>query len=81
MAIQRVLTDFGMGTRLRRQDDTQAALRAKQRAPLQHSMHTAEFFGFQKEAMLILETGETAVVATAGVAAFCPIQQGKRTRC
>ena len=81
MAIQRVLTDFGMGTRLRRQDDTQAALRAKQHAPWQHSILTAEFFGFQKEAMPILETGETAVGATAGVAAFWPIQHGKRTRC
>ena len=49
----RVLTEFGMGTSLRRQDYTQAARRALQDALWHNSINMAELFGFPKEAMII----------------------------
>lgn len=49
----RVLTEFGMGTSLRRQDYTQAAHRALQDALWHNSINMAELFGFSKEAMII----------------------------
>ncbi|MEJ6396912.1 Lin0512 family protein [Yoonia sp. 208BN28-4] len=49
----RVLTEFGMGTSLRRQDYTQAAKRALQDALWHNSINMAELYGFPKEAMLI----------------------------
>ena len=53
MAKHRVLTEFGMGTSLRRQDYTQAARRGLQDALWHNSINMAELFGFPKEAMLI----------------------------
>ena len=53
MAKHRVLTEFGMGTSLRRQDYTQAARRALQDALWHNSINMAELFGFPKEAMQI----------------------------
>ncbi len=53
MPKHRVLTEFGMGTSLRRQDYTQAAKRALQDALWHNSINMAELFGFPKEAMLI----------------------------
>jgi uncharacterized protein (TIGR02058 family) len=53
MPKHRVLTEFGMGTSLRRQDYTQAAKRALQDALWHNSINMAELFGFEKEAMLI----------------------------
>ncbi len=53
MAKHRVLTEFGMGTSLRRQDYTQAARRGLQDALWHNSINMAELFGFEKEAMLI----------------------------
>ena len=53
MPIHRVLTEFGMGTSLRRQDYTQAARRGLQDALWHNSINMAELFGFPKEAMLI----------------------------
>ena len=49
----RVLTEFGMGTSLRRQDYTEAARRALQDALWHNSINMAELFGFDKAAMLI----------------------------
>jgi len=49
----RVLTEFGMGTSLRRQDYTQAAKRAVQDALWHNSVNMAELFGFAKEAMIV----------------------------
>ncbi|WP_294608630.1 Lin0512 family protein [Roseovarius sp.] len=49
----RVLTEFGMGTSLRRQDYTQAAKRALQDALWHNSINMAELFGFPKEAMIV----------------------------
>ncbi|PUB15407.1 Lin0512 family protein [Yoonia sediminilitoris] len=53
MPKHRVLTEFGMGTSLRRQDYTQAARRGLQDALWHNSINMAELFGFSKEAMLI----------------------------
>ncbi|WP_106745311.1 Lin0512 family protein [Yoonia maritima] len=53
MSKHRVLTEFGMGTSLRRQDYTQAARRGLQDALWHNSINMAELFGFPKEAMLI----------------------------
>jgi len=53
MPKHRVLTEFGMGTSLRRGDYTQAAKRALQDALWHNSINMAELFGFPKEAMLI----------------------------
>ncbi|MFT6912104.1 MAG: hypothetical protein ACJAQW_000701 [Paracoccaceae bacterium] len=58
MAQKRLLTEFGMGTSLRRQDYTQAARRAVEDALWHNSINLAELFGFPKEAMQItLEIG------------------------
>lgn len=49
----RLLTEFGMGTSLRRGDYTQAAKRAVQDALWHNSINLAELFGFDKVAMRI----------------------------
>lgn len=49
----RVLVEFGMGTSLRREDYTEAALRAIKDALWHNSVNMVELFGFPKEAMII----------------------------
>ncbi|MEO1423853.1 MAG: Lin0512 family protein [Pseudomonadota bacterium] len=49
----RLLTEFGMGTSLRRGDYTQAATRAIEDALWHNSINLAELFGFPKEAMIL----------------------------
>lgn len=51
--MQRVLTEFGMGTSLRRADYTQAARRAIMDALWHNSINMAELFDFPKEAMIL----------------------------
>ena len=53
MPKHRVLTEFGMGTSLRRQDYTQAAQRALQDALWHNSINMAELYGFPKETMIL----------------------------
>lgn len=53
MPRHRVLTEFGMGTSLRRQDYTEAARRALKDALWHNSINMAELFGQPKSAMLI----------------------------
>lgn len=53
MAKTRVLVEFGMGTSLRREDYTEAALRALRDALWHNSVNIAELFGFPKGAMII----------------------------
>ena len=53
MPKRRLLTEFGIGTSLRRQDYTAAARRAVQDALWRNSINLAELFGQPKEAMLI----------------------------
>jgi len=49
----RLLTEFGIGTSLRRQDYTEAACRAVRDALWHNSINLAELFGTSKEDMLI----------------------------
>ena len=49
----RLLTEFGMGTSLRRQDYTQAARRALQDALWHNSINLAELYGKDKEDMQV----------------------------
>ncbi|SCZ58232.1 Lin0512 family protein [Epibacterium ulvae] len=51
--MQRMLTEFGMGTSLRRGDYTEAAKRALQNALWHNSINLAELFDFPKDAMQI----------------------------
>lgn len=53
MAKTRVLVEFGIGTSLRREDYTDAALRAIKDALWHNSVNVAELFDFPKEAMII----------------------------
>jgi len=53
MAKQRMLTEFGQGTSLRRQDYTEAAIRAVRDALWHNSINLAELLGRDKSAMLI----------------------------
>lgn len=50
---KRLLTEFGMGTSLRRQDYTEAAVRALKDALWHNSINLAELFGVEKSAMLL----------------------------
>ena len=71
----RLLTQFGMGTSLRRQDYTEAAVRAVRDALWHNSINLAELFGKPKEAMrLTVEIGvqDPGAVDTAAVAAVFP---------
>lgn len=49
----RLLTEFGQGTSLRRQDYTQAARRALQDALWHNSINLAELFGKEKDTMQV----------------------------
>ena len=53
MPKHRVLTEFGMGTSLRRQDYTEAAVRALKDALWHNSINVAELYGLPKQAMII----------------------------
>ncbi len=78
MAPKRLLTEFGMGSSLRRQDYTEAACRAVKDALWHNSINLAELFGKEKSDMLI--TVEVAVqqpdrIDTAKIAAIFPYGQ------
>lgn len=53
MPRHRLLTEFGMGSSLRRQDYTEAAVRALRDALWHNSINIAELFGREKSEMLI----------------------------
>ena len=53
MPQKRLLTEFGMGTSLRRQDYTSAAKKALQDALWHNSINLAELFGFEKQDMIL----------------------------
>ena len=58
---KRLLTEFGMGTSLRRQDYTEAAVRALKDALWHNSINLAELFGVDKSAMVLdVEIGVAA---------------------
>ncbi|WP_224813725.1 Lin0512 family protein [Hasllibacter sp. MH4015] len=53
MAVKRLLTEFGMGASLRRQDYTGAATRAVKDALWHNSINLAELYGMDKAEMRI----------------------------
>ncbi|MEM6745540.1 MAG: Lin0512 family protein [Pseudomonadota bacterium] len=53
MVKRRVAAEFGMGTSLRREDDTEAAARAIRDALWRNAVTAAELFGFDKEDMIV----------------------------
>ncbi|MGB0844908.1 MAG: Lin0512 family protein [Alphaproteobacteria bacterium] len=78
MAKKRVLVEFGMGTSLRREDYTQAAVRAVKDALWHNSISVAELFDFPKDAMIIdVEIGvqKPDLVNAADVLAVFPYGQ------
>jgi len=78
MAKKRLLTEFGMGSSLRRQDYTQAAVRAVTNALWHNSINLAELFGRPKGDMLIdVEIGvaNPAAVDIAQIEAVFPYGQ------
>ena len=78
MTRRRMLTEFGQGTSLRRQDYTEAACRAVRDALWHNSINLAELFGRDKSEMLIdVEIGVAAPerVDFAAVAAVFPYGQ------
>lgn len=75
---KRMLTEMGMGTSLRRQDYTEAAVRAVKDALWHNSINLAELFGRDKSEMLIdLEIGvqQPDRVATEALAVVFPYGQ------
>ncbi|WP_425071762.1 Lin0512 family protein [Sagittula sp. S175] len=75
---RRLLTEFGMGTSLRRQDYTQAACRAVENALWRNSINLAELFGKDKTDMRItVDVGvqQPDKVDTAQVAKVFPYGQ------
>ncbi len=78
MSKKRMLTEFGMGSSLRRQDYTEAAKRAVKDALWHNSINLAELFGRPKEDMIIdVEIGVQAPekLDTSAVAAVFPYGQ------
>lgn len=78
MAVKRLLTEFGMGSSLRRQDYTEAATRAVKDALWHNSINLAELFGKQKEDMQItVEVGvqDPDALETAKIAEIFPYGQ------
>ncbi|MEL7091212.1 MAG: Lin0512 family protein [Pseudomonadota bacterium] len=74
----RLLTEFGMGSSLRRQDYTEAATRAVKDALWHNSINLAELYGKAKEDMQItVEIGvqDPAALDTAQIAAIFPYGQ------
>ncbi|PIE14173.1 MAG: hypothetical protein CSA70_03235 [Rhodobacterales bacterium] len=69
----RLVTEFGMGTSLRRQDYTEAAIRALKDALWHNSINLAELFGAPRAAMLldveigVQDPGEVDVAALEAV--------------
>lgn len=73
--MERILTEFGMGTSLRRGDYTQAAKRAVENALWHNSINAAELFGFDKSDMRIavqIGVQRPEAVDVAAVAAVFP---------
>lgn len=78
MAVKRLLTEFGMGSSLRRQDYTEAATRAVKDALWHNSINLAELFGKQKEEMQItVEVGvqDPDALDSSKIAAIFPYGQ------
>ena len=80
MTKTRILTEFGIGSSLRRQDYTEAAARAVRDALWRNSINAAELFGFAKEDMILdVEIGvqQPKAVDIAEIAKIFPYGQPK----
>ncbi|MFA8385837.1 MAG: Lin0512 family protein [Pelagibaca sp.] len=78
MPVKRLLTEFGMGSSLRRQDYTEAASRAVKDALWHNSINLAELYGKDKSDMMItVEVGvqDPDAVDTNALAAIFPYGQ------
>ena len=78
MPVKRLLTEFGMGTSLRRQDYTEAASRAVKDALWHNSINLAELYGKDKSDMMItVEVGvqDPQALDTDAIAAIFPYGQ------
>lgn len=78
MPRHRVLTEFGIGTSLRRQDYTEAASRALRDALWHNSINMAELFGLPKDSMILtveIGVGEPDQVDVAMLEAIFPYGQ------
>ena len=78
MAIKRLLTEFGMGSSLRRLDYTKAASRAVKDALWHNSINLAELYGKDKTEMLItVEVGvqDPDAIDADAIAAIFPYGQ------
>ncbi|WP_193139997.1 MULTISPECIES: Lin0512 family protein [unclassified Meridianimarinicoccus] len=80
MPRQRLLTEYGMGTSLRRQDYTEAAVRALRNALWHNSINLAELLGRPKDDMLIdVEIGVQAPEAVDKTALMAVFPYGQPT--
>ena len=78
MAKKRVVMELGMGTSLRRQDYTKAAVRALQDALWHNSLTMADAFGFSREDMIVevdIAVQQPALVDIDAVKAVLPYGQ------
>ena len=78
MAKKRVAMELGMGTSLRRQDYTKAAIRALQDALWHNSLTMADAFGFSREDMIVevdIGVQQPALVDIDAVKAVLPYGQ------
>jgi uncharacterized protein (TIGR02058 family) len=78
MPLKRLLTEFGMGSSLRRQDYTEAATRAGKDALWHYSINLAELFGKDKTEMQItvkVAVQNPAQIDTDKIAAIFPYGQ------
>ena len=78
MPVKRLLTEFGMGSSLRRQDYTEAASRAVKDALWHNSINLAELYGKDKSDMMItVDVGvqNPDAVDTSAIAAIFPYGQ------
>lgn len=78
MSVKRLLTEFGMGSSLRRQDYTEAAARAVRDALWHNSINLAELYGKDKSEMQItvdIGVQDPEQIDTATIAAIFPYGQ------
>ena len=83
MAKKKVAMELGMGTSLRRQDYTKAAIRALQDALWHNSLTMADAFGFSREDMIVeVEIGvqKPEKVDIEAVKAILPYGEGRTGR-
>ncbi len=84
MAMKRIALELGVGTSLRRQDYTEAAIRAVKDALWHNSISFAQAFGFPREAMILdveIASQQPESIDIDAVAAIFPYGQVSVTSC